>query len=54
MKLDREAAREEARFGALSTGDKALDWARRHQYSIILGSWALSMAVAGAVVARDK
>jgi len=54
LELDRVAAEEEARFNALSTKDKALDWASRHQYSIILGSWALSMAAAGAIVARDK
>lgn len=54
LELDRAAAHEEARFNALSTTDKALDWATRHQYSIILGSWALSMATAGAIVAKDK
>ncbi|KAG8221520.1 hypothetical protein J3R82DRAFT_1735 [Butyriboletus roseoflavus] len=54
LELDRAAAEEEARFNALSTTDKAFDWASRHQYSIILGSWALSMAAAGAIVAKDK
>ncbi|KAF8554497.1 hypothetical protein OG21DRAFT_1484609 [Imleria badia] len=54
LELDRAAAAEEARFSGLSTTDKALDWASRHQYSIILGSWALSMAAAGAIVAKDK
>ncbi|KAG6373065.1 hypothetical protein JVT61DRAFT_1832 [Boletus reticuloceps] len=54
LELDRAAADKEARFNALSTTDKALDWASRHQYSIILGSWALSMAVAGAIVAKDR
>ena len=54
LELDRAAAEEEARFEALSTTDKMLDWATRHQYSIILGSWAASMAVAGAIVAKDK
>ena len=54
LELDRVAAAEEARFSALSTTDKALDWASRHQYSIILGSWAVSMAAAGAIVAKDK
>ncbi|KAH0828672.1 hypothetical protein J3R83DRAFT_3039 [Lanmaoa asiatica] len=52
--LDRAAEEEEARFNALSTTDKAFDWASRHQYTIILGSWALSMAAAGAIVAKDK
>jgi len=54
MELDRAAADEKAKFDALSTTDKALDWALRHQYSLILGSWALSMAVAGSIVAKDR
>lgn len=54
LELDRVAAEEETRFNALSITEKAFDWSSRHQYSIILGSWALSMAAAGAIVARDK
>lgn len=52
--LERAAAQERARFDALSTADKVRDWASRHQYSIILGSWAVGMAAAGAIVARDR
>ncbi|KIJ62253.1 hypothetical protein HYDPIDRAFT_114736 [Hydnomerulius pinastri MD-312] len=54
MELDRVAAEEDARWNTLSTGEKFRDWATRHQYSIIIGSWALSMAVAGAIISRDK
>lgn len=54
LELDRAAAEEAARFDALSTTDKVHDWASRHQYSIILGSWAVSMVTAGAIVAKDK
>jgi len=54
LELDRAASEEEARWNALATGDKIGDWAYRHQYSIILGSWALSMAIAGAIVAKNK
>lgn len=54
MELDREAAETEARWKALSTKEKIGDWATRHQYSIIVGSWALSMAVAGGIIARDR
>lgn len=54
MELDREAAEEEARWNALTTKEKIGDWATRHQYSIILGSWALSMAVAGGIISRDR
>lgn len=52
--LDREAAEEEARWKALTTKEKIGDWATRHQYSIILGSWVLSMAVAGGIISRDR
>ncbi|KAH7922541.1 hypothetical protein BV22DRAFT_1037382 [Leucogyrophana mollusca] len=52
--LDREMAEEEARWNALSTKEKLANWATRHQYSIILGSWALSIAIAGGIIARDK
>lgn len=54
MELDRVAAEKEARWSALSVKQKVADWASRKQYAIIFGSWALSMAVAGAIVARDK
>ncbi|KAG1883863.1 hypothetical protein F4604DRAFT_267077 [Suillus subluteus] len=54
MELEREAAEEEARWGALTTKEKIGDWATRHQYSIILGSWALSMAVAGSIISKDR
>lgn len=54
MELDREAAEEGARWNALSTKEKIGDWAVRHQYSIIMGSWALSMAVAGSIIAKDR
>ncbi|KAF9223162.1 hypothetical protein BS17DRAFT_782455 [Gyrodon lividus] len=54
LELERVAAEEDARWNSLSTREKVQDWASRHQYSIILGSWALSMALAGAVIAKDK
>jgi hypothetical protein len=52
--LDEEAAKVEAEWEALPMKAKIGTWAERHQYSIILGSWALSMAVAGAIISRDK
>ena len=54
IELDREAAEEQARWEALSTKAKIGDWASRHQYSIIVGSWVLSMAVAGGIISRDR
>jgi hypothetical protein len=37
----------------LSTKEKALKWATDHQYSLIIGGWALGMGVAGAILARN-
>ncbi|KAH7890440.1 hypothetical protein F5I97DRAFT_1799759 [Phlebopus sp. FC_14] len=54
MEMDRVTAEKEAEWKALSLGQKARDWAIRHQYSVIFGSWALSMAVSGAIVWRNK
>ncbi|KAI6121131.1 hypothetical protein F5141DRAFT_1193990 [Pisolithus sp. B1] len=54
MELDRVASEEEARWSSLSVKDKVADWAARHKYGIICGSWALSLAVAGAIISRDK
>ncbi|KAF9478396.1 hypothetical protein BDN70DRAFT_913668 [Pholiota conissans] len=34
--------------------DKIGDWSYRHQYSIIMGAWAGSLAVAGAIISRSK
>ncbi|KAG5639684.1 hypothetical protein H0H81_005867 [Sphagnurus paluster] len=45
---------EDARWEELSTKDKIGDWADRHQYSLILGGWASSLAFAGAIISRDK
>jgi hypothetical protein len=29
-------------------------WVARHQYQVILGSWATSMAIAGTIIMRDR
>lgn len=52
--LDKEAQLAEARWQSLSTTEKAKDWAARHQYSIIGGSWVASLALAFGIVARDR
>ncbi|KAI6038525.1 hypothetical protein EDC04DRAFT_3141444 [Pisolithus marmoratus] len=54
MEIDRVTAEEQARWGALSVKEKVTDWAARNKYGIIFGSWALSLAVAGAIISRDK
>ncbi|KAJ7639382.1 hypothetical protein FB45DRAFT_905458, partial [Roridomyces roridus] len=45
---------ETTRWESLSTTDKIADWAKRHEYSIIVGGWALSLAAAGAIISRDR
>ncbi|KAJ6560336.1 hypothetical protein B0H19DRAFT_1147290 [Mycena capillaripes] len=45
---------EMTRWESMSTGDKIADWAQRHEYSIIVGGWALSLGVAGLIIGRDK
>jgi len=42
------------KWQAMNPTQKLADWAKRHEYSIILGSWALTLGVAGAIISRDK
>jgi hypothetical protein len=53
-RLMTEQERQEAlTWSHLSTKEKALRWATNHQYSLIIGGWALGMGVAGALLARN-
>lgn len=52
--LDAHEHKEMTRWQSMSTGDKVADWASRHEYSIIVGSWALSLALAGGIISRNK
>lgn len=52
--LDEKIAADKARWEQMTTEEKLGDWADRHQYSIILGGWASSLALAGAIISRDK
>ena len=45
---------ERRRREALSTKGKISDWAMRHQYPLILGSWAASLGVAAAIIMKDR
>jgi len=47
----REAER--IRFAKLSAAEKVQDWADRHRYGIVGGSWALSMAASFGIIMRD-
>lgn len=52
--LDEKEVREAKMWDRMSLAQKIGDWAFRHQYSIILGGWAGSLAIAGAIIARNK
>ncbi|KAH9060877.1 hypothetical protein EDB87DRAFT_1612626 [Lactarius vividus] len=52
--LDSAKAREVSEWDGLSSSEKFSKWVARHQYQVILGSWATSMAVAGTIIMRDR
>jgi hypothetical protein len=52
--LDSAKARETSEWAGLSTKDKVSKWVARHQYQVIVGGWAASMAVAGTIIMRDR
>ncbi|TFK62029.1 hypothetical protein BDN72DRAFT_777612, partial [Pluteus cervinus] len=52
--LDEKHQQEEKHWQSLSSRDRVADWAARHQYSIIIGGWATSMAIAGAIISRNR
>ena len=54
LELDTVHAREQARWDGLRWGQKVRDAAARHEYGIIGGSWALSMAGAFGYIMRDR
>lgn len=52
--LEAQELHEVSKWDSLSTGDKIADWASRHEYSLIIGGWALSLVAAGVIINRDK
>ena len=52
--LDEEEHIEQRRWEALSTKERIGDWALRHQYPVILGSWAASLGLAAAIIMKDR
>jgi hypothetical protein len=52
--LDSAKARESHEWDGLSSSEKFSRWVARHQYKVILGTWATSMAVAGTIIMRDR
>lgn len=51
--LERREHEEHERWSVLSRKDKVAEWAAKHQLSVIMGSWATTMVVAGSVIMRD-
>ncbi|KAJ9106011.1 hypothetical protein QFC19_003347 [Naganishia cerealis] len=51
--LEEERREERQRWEALSTGEKAKQWAKENQWRLIGGGWVGSMAVAGGMLARN-
>ena len=52
--LDEEEHAEKKRWESLTTREKIGDWALKHQYPIIVGSWAASLGMAAAIIMKDK
>ena len=53
QELHTVATREQERWEKMSAKEKISDWAIRHQYSLITGTWAASMLGAYGWVSRD-
>ncbi|TBU49350.1 hypothetical protein BD309DRAFT_947504 [Dichomitus squalens] len=51
--LDAQQRRQEARWESLTPGQKISDFVRRHEYGVIVGSWAVAMAGALRYVMKD-
>ena len=52
--IDEERLAERKRWELLSTREKVGDWALRHQYPLIVGSWVASLGVAAAIIMKDR
>lgn len=52
--LNEREKKVQEKWDDMSTAQKIGDWASRREYSLIMGSWALSLGVAGAIISRDK
>ena len=52
--LDEKEVQQVKVWDNLTFGQKIGDWSFRHQYSLIMGGWAGSLGVAGAIISRNK
>ena len=51
--MDIVRARQEAKWEEMSAGQKFSDFVRRHEYGVIVGSWAAAMTGAFSYIMRD-
>ncbi|KAG9317322.1 hypothetical protein JVU11DRAFT_1520 [Chiua virens] len=51
--FERREHEERERWAALNRKDRVAEWAAKHQLSVIMGSWATTLAVAGSITMRD-
>ncbi|KAF5321084.1 hypothetical protein D9619_000552 [Psilocybe cf. subviscida] len=52
--IDRKVHEQELAWEAMPLKEKIGSWAYSHQYSLIMGSWAASLGVAGLIISRNK
>ncbi|KAF8915240.1 hypothetical protein CPB85DRAFT_1433152 [Mucidula mucida] len=52
--LDQQEVKLEEHWESLTVKQKIIDWANRHEYSVILGGWVASIGLAGTIISRDK
>lgn len=52
--IDEKALEEARRWDSMSATEKLGDWAFRRQYSLIIGSWAMSLGLAASIISRNK
>lgn len=52
--MDEKELERMKRWDAMTPWQKISDWSYRHQYSLIMGSWAASLGLAGFIISRNK
>ncbi|KDR84080.1 hypothetical protein GALMADRAFT_236723 [Galerina marginata CBS 339.88] len=52
--MDEKELRRMKQWDSMTLGQKIGDWSFRHQYSIIMGSWAASLGLAALIISRNK
>jgi len=52
--MDERELQRMKRWDSMTLGQKIGDWSYRHQYSLIMGSWAASLGLAAAIISRNK